>query len=132
MVATSRKAPSYTVLVDEEGNPVNIGGNPKPDSITTEMIKDGAVTDAKLAKPKVDVPDPLIAQTVIGTNFSGQFGIVGYSQDPRADQLVMYQFGGQVSTAAPTDDTHAATKKYVDDQIAALAARVAALEGGGS
>lgn len=131
MVATSRRNPGYVTLVDEQGNPVSIG-TPGPDSIETEMIKDGAVTDDKLAKKKVDVPDPLIAQTVLGTNFSGQFGVVGYSQDPRADQLVMYQFGGQVSTAAPTDDTHAATKKYVDDQIAALAARVAALEGGGS
>jgi hypothetical protein len=35
---------------------------------------------------------------------------------------------GNIATVAPTADLHATTKKYVDDQIAALVARIAALE----
>lgn len=92
----------------------------KDGSISGADLAPGSVTDDKLAKPKVDVPDPLVPKIVIGTTLStNTLGIVGYSQEPMGDQLVMYDFGGQVNTAAPTDAAHAATKKYVDDQITA-------------
>lgn len=87
-------------------------------SVTTEKIADGAVTDDKLANPKVDVPNPLTPKMVLGTTLeSNTLGMVGYSQEPMADQLVMYQFGGQIATADPQDGGDAATKRYVDSQV---------------
>lgn len=125
MTWSSKRNPEYAMLVDGEGNPIGTAGNPihtsggtpADGSITTDMIQDGAVTDTKLAKPKADLPQPLTAQTVLGTNFSGEYGLVGYSQNPMADQLAMYQFGGQLATADPQADGDAATKKYVDDNL---------------
>lgn len=121
--------------ITKDGQPVIGGDGGNIDipngSITTAKVADGAITDAKLAKPKVDVPNPLEPKMVLGTTLeTSELGLVGYSQSPMADQLVMYQFGGQVATASPQADGDAATKKYVDDQIAALSARIAALEGG--
>lgn len=92
------------------------GGTPEPGSIKTDMIADGAITDEKLAKPKVDVPPSLVPKKVIGTTLeTSELGLVGYDDDPTPMSLVMRQFGGQVATAAPVADTDAATKKYVDD-----------------
>lgn len=92
------------------------GGAPTPGSITTNMIADGAVTDEKLAKAKVDVPDGIDPKKVIGTTLStSEIGMVGYSQDPMGDQLAMYNFGGQLKTADPAEDNDAANKKYVDE-----------------
>lgn len=72
-----------------------------------------AALDAKLT-----TPTPLIPGIVIGTTLSTNvIGLVGYSQTPMGDQLAMYNFGGQLSTAEPIDDTDAATKKYVDDRV---------------
>ncbi|OMG45293.1 hypothetical protein BK140_33040 [Paenibacillus macerans] len=94
------------------------GGTPAPGSITTDMLADGSVTDGKLAKAKVDVPNPLIPGIVIGTTLeTNTLGPVGYSQEPMGDKLVMYDFGGQVNTAAPTDNAHATTKQYVDSAV---------------
>ncbi|GIP10401.1 hypothetical protein J1TS5_25710 [Paenibacillus macerans] len=97
------------------------GGTPSPGSITTNMLADGAVTDDKLAKPKVDKPNPLIPAVVLGTTLStNELGLVGYSQEPMGDKLVMYDFGGQVNTAAPTDNAHATTKQYVDTAVSGV------------
>lgn len=42
--------PQHIALVDPEGKPVELGGSaPAADSITTAMLKDGQVTDTKLA-----------------------------------------------------------------------------------
>lgn len=100
--------------------PLPMGGSsaPSPGSVTTDMLADGAVTDDKLAKPKVDVPSGIQPKMVIGTTLSTNvIGMVGYSQDPLADNLVMYNFGGQVKTAAPTADNDATTKQYVDNAV---------------
>lgn len=102
------------------------GGTPQPGSVTTEALADGAVTDAKLAKPKVDVPNPLIPKMVIGTTLeTNVLGMVGYSQTPFADSLAMYQFGGQLAVAEPQADEDATTKAYVDGQVAARIAKTA-------
>lgn len=129
---TSKRNPAYVGLVDNEGNQLGTQGNPiytvgsvadgsvntdtiQDGAVTTPKIADGAVTDDKLAKPKVDVPSGIQPKTVIGTTLSTNvIGMVGYSQDPMADQLAMYNFGGQIKTADPVDDNDAANKKYVD------------------
>lgn len=67
MTATSKRNPGYVVLVDEEGNAVDVSGTPGPGSITSEMfaedakaplagvadsantVANGAVTTGKLA-----------------------------------------------------------------------------------
>lgn len=42
--------PQHIALVDSKGKPVELGGSaPAADSITTAMLKDGQVTDTKLA-----------------------------------------------------------------------------------
>lgn len=121
----SKKHPAYVELVDENGNqlgtqenPIYTAANIGDGSVTTAMIEDGAVTDEKLAKPKVDVPAGIQPQMVIGTSLSTNvIGMVGYSQDATPDHLAMYSFTGQLSTAAPVANTDAATKKYVDDNL---------------
>lgn|GEM_PF-6029362 len=106
-------------VITKDGQPV-VGGDGSgvdiPDgSITTAKIATGAVTDDKLAKPKVDVPATLIPKMVIGTTLEGKvLGIVPYEQTPTADHLAMYQFGGQLAVADPQADNDAANKKYVD------------------
>ncbi|MFB0847337.1 head fiber protein [Paenibacillus oleatilyticus] len=123
---TSKRNPAYVGLVDADGNQLGTAANPlytnstaADNSITTAMLQDGSVTDDKLANPKINVPDPLISKMVIGTTLSTNvLGTVGYSQTPMADQLVMYQFGGQVAVATPQVDGDATTKKYVDDRLA--------------
>lgn len=73
-----------------------------------------------LAVPK---PPSLIPKVLIGTSLENNtLGLVGYSQDADPDTLAMREFTGQVTTTAPTADTHAANKKYVDDEIAAAGA----------
>lgn len=92
--------------------------NIKDGSISGADLADKSVTDDKLANPKVDVPAGIQPKMVLGTTLSTSvIGMVGYSQDPMADQLAMYNFGGQLKTAAPAEDNDAATKKYVDDQV---------------
>lgn len=92
------------------------GGTPEPGSIKTDMIADKAVTDDKLATPKIDKPPVLEPQKVIGTTLeTNVLGLVNYSQDATPDSLAMYQFGGQLTVGAPVAATDAATKKYVDD-----------------
>ncbi|WP_197046174.1 head fiber protein [Mycobacterium tuberculosis] len=130
----SKKHPAYVGLVDDNGNQLGTQENPiytvgsvadgsvttdtiQDGAVTTPKIADGAVTDAKLAKPKVDVPSGIQPKMVLGTTLSTNvIGMVGYSQDPMADQLVMYNFGGQAKTADPVDDNDAASKKYVDNK----------------
>jgi hypothetical protein len=115
-----------TMINTQDGKPVSeqnafpvrvVGGmTPEPGSITTDMIADGAVTDEKLAKPKIDKPAVLEPQKVIGTTLeSKELGLVNYSQDAVPDSLAMRQFTGQITTADPVADSDAATKKYVDD-----------------
>lgn len=110
---------------------VMLDGGVADGSVTTDKIADGAVTtvklatgsvtDDKLATPKIDKPDPLIPSVVIGTTLStNELGLVGYSQSPMADQLVMYQFGGQVAAADPQADGDATTKRYVDGQVSGI------------
>jgi len=132
---TSKRNPAYVGIVDDAGNQLGTPDNPlytvgsvadgsvttdsiEDGAVTTPKIADGAVTDDKLAKPKVDVPAGIQPKMVIGTTLSTNvIGMVGYSQDPMADQLAMYNFGGQLKTADPADDNDAATKKYVDDGL---------------
>lgn len=131
---TSRRNPAYVGLVDADGNQLGTQEHPlytvgsvadgsvttdaiQDGAVTTPKIADGAVTDAKLAKPKVDVPAGIQPKMVLGTTLSTNvIGMVGYSQDPMADQLAMYNFGGQIKTADPADDNDAASKKYVDNK----------------
>lgn len=126
--AASGNEVGYAIVSAEAGQLVTIvktcgdgdGGSGVviPDgSVTTAKIANGAVTDDKLANPKVDVPASMQPKMVIGSTLeTADIGMVGYSQEPMADQLVMYNFGGQVKTAAPADDNDAATKKYVEDK----------------
>lgn len=127
-----RKKGEYVTVTPETPLPTTgSGGTPQPGSITTEMIKDGAVTDDKLANKKVDMPNPLIPSVVLGTTLeTNQMGLVPYSQDPTPDHLAMYQFGGQLSTADPQNANDAANKKYVDNQIntAVLKSALASIE----
>ncbi|WP_171107100.1 MULTISPECIES: hypothetical protein [unclassified Streptomyces] len=91
------------------GNVDNTSDADKPISTATQ-----AALDTKLT-----TPGPLIAGVVLGTTLStNTIGMVGYDQDVLGDTLVMRQFGGQVSTAAPQADTDAATKAYVDTAVA--------------
>lgn len=95
----------------------------KDGSISGADLAEGSITDDKLAKPKVDVPAGIQPKMVLGTTLSTNvIGMVGYSQDPAADNLVMYNFGGQVKTADPAADNDAANKKYVDNKTYAATA----------
>lgn len=43
--------------------------------------------------------------------------LVGYDYDPSASTLALRTLAGQLTAAEPTDNTHVATKKYVDDKF---------------
>lgn len=99
-----------------DGNITTGGGGGTWGSITGTLANQ---SDLKAAlDAKVTTPTPLIAGVVLGTTLeTNVLGMVGYSQSPMGDQLVMYNFGGQISTADPIDETDAANKKYVDERV---------------
>lgn len=82
----------------------------------------GDQTDLSTAlDAKLTTPTPLIPGVVIGTTLStSDIGMVGYSQTPLGDQLVMYDFGGQVKVSDPVDSNDATSKKYVDANLLSL------------
>jgi len=74
------------------------------------------VTDS--LKKKLTAPSSLIPGVVLGTTLStSDLGLVGYSQTPMGDQLAMYNFGGQLSTADPVDPTDAVNKQYMESGL---------------
>lgn len=103
-------------LIGEGNITIGGGGGGTWGSITGTLANQ---TDLKAAlDAKVTTPTPLIASVVLGTTLgTNGLGMVGYSQSPMGDQLVMYNFGGQISTADPIDETDAANKKYVDQRV---------------
>lgn len=91
-------------------------------TLTAEQL---AALNSKITETKVKEIDEKVAQTstanqIYGTNDSGdQITYPQSSESATAGTVVVRNANGRIITAEPTENGHAATKKYVDDQIKA-------------
>lgn len=73
-------------------------------------------------------PTPTGYAAVYAIDRQGNDITVSYSPQVSSWALAQRGDGGTLFVGAPTDDKHAATKKYVDDLVAELTARIVELE----
>lgn len=93
-------------------------------SVTTQKVANGAITNDKLANPQADIPQWSIAQRQ-GSGDGPYDAGISASSDVSSYGLVARDGDGRSKFADPEDDQDAATKKWVEDEIAALVPEVA-------
>lgn len=89
-----------------------LGGNSPSDDVVSSQKAIKTALDAKLDKSST-------ATVVYGTNSSGNQTTYSIASSATATTVAFRGTGGVLKVGTPTANTHAATKKYVDDIVAA-------------
>lgn len=114
--ATGYEGPAPAEMVVVGDIPGEAGGVKSVNAKTPDAAGNVALAAADVAA--VPMPGALTAKVVLGTTLStSELTLVGYSQDPMADQLAMYQFGGQLSVADGAQATDAVNLGQMNDAL---------------
>lgn len=113
MQVTARTGDTLTVVRGQRGTTAKsfINGDVISNGIYTEDIDEKAT---KLSIPSGTVP----YRQGVGNGEPDSSMLI--SDDATAGTLAQYGSGGTMVVGSPTDDAHAATKKYVDDSLTTL------------